>query len=73
MALITVRPKNDPEAPPLEVDERWLERWPDDFEEVRDEAETAASDASQGPATQPQAPKGTDSDAPADPSARGRF
>lgn len=38
MALIRVRPKQpiDGRQDELEVDEGWLDRWPDDFERVDD-------------------------------------
>jgi hypothetical protein len=75
MALITVREKDNPDAPLIEVDERWVERWPEDFEVVRDADATAAADATQSPSTQPKAPaKDTpEGESTGDAATRGRF
>lgn len=43
MALINVRPKNDPDGEVVVVDEAWLDRWPDDFERVEDATEAPAA------------------------------
>lgn len=69
MALVRVRAKKtetnpEPSAEVIEVDEGWLERWPEDFDLVRDET----------PAEAPAAPAAAKAPAAAEqPSERGRF
>lgn len=53
MALVNVREKGAPEGAPItQVDEAWLERWPDDYDRV-DEPEAAPAAPAAPAAQQP--------------------
>lgn len=74
MALIRVREKSPVDATEPQVtyvDEAWLQRWPDDFEEVP-EPEPAGAAPTEPTITEPGKPT-VDAPAGDEPPARGRF
>lgn len=73
MALVTVRPKDDPKAQTLVVDEAWVARWPDDFDVVEN-AEQTAEHAAVSTTVTPKQEDAGDGDTSTDPAAsRSRF